>query len=490
MGFVLHDYQEKAKQFLIATPKAGLFLDVGFGKTLTTLAALQELGMKGAINGHILIIAPKTIARSTWIDEMKKWGINANIVSLIINEKGKELSRKKRLERYAEIVTHVPAFYFINKDLVADLIKWHADNKRSWPFQIIVVDELQAFKSHSSNRFRALKAVASATIRFIGLTGTPMPKGLEDLWAEIFLMDGGARLGKDITTYRDTYFNPGLIINNATVNWVPKAGAKELVFERINDIVISVKNPNIKLPDVTYNTMTCHMTPEEMAQYKELAREKVLDVITDEGSSAVEAQNAAVLSAKLTQMASGTLYLEKNCSDYVVIHEHKLDMLEYIIENNNGSPVLVAYHFKSDLAEICKRLDKIYKITKDNRYVYKIFDGSPEMIHKWNTSAIPIMLLQPASAGHGINIQDGGHTLVWYSLPWSLEHYIQTCGRLNRQGQKHPVVIHHIITANTIDTRIMRVLQSKDANEKALIDAVAMSVDDLLEVADEKTKNE
>lgn len=480
MGFQLHDYQEQAKNFLIAQPKAGLFLDVGFGKTLTTLAALQELGMKGAIGGHILIIAPKAIARATWIDEMAKWGIRANTVSLIVNDKGKQLSRKKRLERYSEIATHVPAFYFINRDLITDLVQWHADNKLPWPFPTIIVDELQAFKSHSSNRFKALKAVAPATTRFIGLTGTPMPNGLEDLWAEIFLMDGGQRLGPNITTYRNVYFNPGLVINNVTVNWVPKTGAEDYIFQLISDIVISVKNPNIKLPDVTYNTITCHMTPDEMAQYKELAKEKVLDIVTEEGDNSIEAPNAAVLSAKLTQMASGTLYLEKNSTDYVVIHEHKLDILEYIIENNNGSPVLVAYHFKSDLAEIGKRLDKIYKLTKDNRYRYEVFDGSPEMIHKWNSGAIPVMLLQPASAGHGINIQDGGHTLVWYSLPWSLEHYIQTCGRLNRQGQKHPVVIHHIITEGTIDSRIVRVLQSKDANERALIDAVAMSVDDLM----------
>lgn len=483
MGFTLHDYQEQAKNFLIATPKAGLFLDVGFGKTLTTLAALQELGMKGAISGHILIIAPKAIARATWIDEMAKWGIKANTVSLIVNDKGKQLSRKKRLERYSEIATHVPAFYFINRDLVADLVQWHSDNKLPWPFQTIIVDELQAFKSHDSTRFKALKAVAPATTRFIGLTGTPMPNGLEDLWAEIFLMDGGQRLGPNITTYRNTYFNPGLVINNVTVNWVPKTGAEDYIFQLISDIVISVKNPNIKLPDVTYNTMVCHMTPDEMAQYKELAKEKVLDILTEDeaDSISIEAPNAAVLSAKLTQMASGTLYLEKHCSDYVVIHEHKLDMLEYIIENNNGSPVLVAYHFKSDLAEIGKRLDAVYKNTKDARYQYEVFDGSPEMIHKWNSGAIPVMLLQPASAGHGINIQDGGHTLVWYSLPWSLEHYIQTCGRLNRQGQKHPVVIHHLITEGTIDSRIVRVLQSKDANERALIDAVSMSVGDILE---------
>ena len=178
-------------------------------------------------------------------------------------------------------------------------------------------------------------------------------------------------------------------------------------------------------------------------------------------------------------MASGALYLEKGKTDYIKIHERKLEMLAYIIENNNCSPVLVAYHFQSDLAEIKRYLGEIYKSTNDPRYICEVFDGSPEMIHKWNQGSIPIMLLQPASAGHGINIQDGGHTLVWYTLPWSLEHYIQTCGRLNRQGQKHPVIIHHLITDGTIDRRIMRVLQDKDASEKALLDAVAITVDEL-----------
>ena len=222
------------------------------------------------------------------------------------------------------------------------------------------------------------------------------------------------------------------------------------------------------------------MSDEEMKQYKELAKEKVLDFTLDTGEEgSIEAQNAAILAAKLSQMASGALYLEKGKTDYIKIHERKLEMLSYIIENNNCSPVLVAYHFQSDLAEIKRYLGEIYKSTNDPRYICEVFDGSPEMIHKWNQGSIPIMLLQPASAGHGINIQDGGHTLVWYTLPWSLEHYIQTCGRLNRQGQKHPVIIHHLITDGTIDRRIMRVLQDKDASEKALLDAVAITVDEL-----------
>lgn len=461
----LHDYQIVAKDFLIKNPKAGLFLDVGFGKTITTLVALMELANKGLLSGHILIIAPKAIARSTWIDEMAKWGINASYVSLIVNQKGKQLTKAKRIALYEQIKTHPPAFYFINKELISDLVKWHADNKVAWPFPTIVVDELQSFKSHRSNRFHALKAVRNQTSRFIGLTGTPIPNGLMDLWAEIYLMDGGQRLGKDITTYRQTYFNDGLIVNNSVVSWYPKRGAEAIIYNKINDIVISIKNPNIKLPQVTYNDMYCYMSDEEMALYKELMKEQVLDLQDANGNDvSVEAPNAAVLTAKLSQMASGALYIDKELN-YVTIHQRKLEQLEYII-NNTNSPVLVAYHFKSDKELILKHLTGL-------NIDVKVFDGSPEMIHEWNQGLIPVMLLQPASAGHGINIQDGGHTLVWYTLPWSLEHYIQTCGRLNRQGQKHPVVIHHLITHGTIDKHILSAIYKKDLNEQALMDAVA-----------------
>lgn len=466
----LHDYQIVAKDFLIQHPKAGLFLDVGFGKTITTLSALMELASKGMISGHILIIAPKAIARSTWIDEMAKWGINANYVSLIVNEKGKQLTKAKRVAIYEEIATHPAAFYFINKEMISDLVKWHQDNKKPWPFPTIIVDELQSFKSHKSNRFKSLKAVENATTRFIGLTGTPIPNGLMDLWSEVYLMDGGVRLGKNITAYRDTYFNPGLVVNGITVSWRPKYDAEDVIYNKISDIVISIKNPNIKLPQVTYNDVYCFMDDDEMAKYKALVKDQVLDLKDENGNDiSIEAANAAVLSAKLSQMASGTLYIDESLQ-YTVIHQRKLEQLEYII-NNTNSPVLVAYHFKSDKEQIMKYLTGL---SIDAR----IFDGSPEMIHEWNQGNIQVMLLQPASAGHGINIQDGGHTLVWYTLPWSLEHYIQTCGRLNRQGQKHPVMIHHLLTYGTIDKHILSAIHKKDTSERALMDAVAASVND------------
>lgn len=469
-GLQLHDYQKVAKDFLISHPKAGLFLDVGFGKTLTTLATLVELANNGQISGHILIIAPKAIARSTWIDEMDKWGIKANVVSLIVNERGKQLTKAKRIALYEDIENHPASFYFINRELIGDLVKWTQDNKKPWPFPTVIIDELQSFKSYSSSRFKALKSVEPQIKRFIGLTGTPVPNGLMDLWAEIYLMDGGQRLGKNITAYRNTFFDPGLVINNNVVSWTPKAGAEAYIYKSIEDIVISIQNPNIKLPQVTYNNVYCYMDDNEMALYKSLLKDNVLDTIDDDGNEiSIEAANAAVLSAKLSQMASGALYLE-DTTKYKVIHQRKLEQLQYIIDNTNSN-VLVAYHFKSDKEQISKYLT-------DKGYDVRIFDGSPEMIHDWNDKKIPIMLLQPASAGHGINIQDGGHTLVWYTLPWSLEHYIQTCGRLNRQGQKHPVVIHHLLTYGTIDKRILAAIERKDMSEKALLEAVAATIND------------
>lgn len=466
----LHDYQETAKTFLMQHPKAGLFLDVGFGKTLTTLSALMELARCGQLHGHILVIAPKAIARSTWIDEMDKWGINASFVSLIVNEKGKQLSRKKREQLYQEIPTHSPAFYFINRELVTDLVSWHLDKRgyhltRPWPFQTVIIDELQSFKSHSSKRFLYLRKIMPYVERFIGLTGTPVPNGMMDLWSEIFLMDQGQRLGPTITAYRETFFDKGLVIDGNVVSWNIKPGAEDEIYRRIKDIVISVKNPSIKLPPVTYNNVTCYMDDDEVVLYKKMMKDSVLEM-TDKYGNELEivAKNAAVLTAKLSQMASGTLYTDTE-HNYTIIHRKKLEQLEYIIENT-GSPVLIAYHFKSDESEIAHYLSS-------KKIETKKFDGSPEMIHNWNAGMIPVMILQPAAAGHGINIQDGGHTLVWYTVPFSLEEYIQTNGRLNRQGQKYPVMIHHLLTAGTIDQHILNCVNKKDMSERALMDAVA-----------------
>lgn len=472
-NFVLHDYQELAKNFLMTRPKAGLFLDVGFGKTLVTLAALQELAENGQLSGHILVVAPKTIAKSTWLKEMKKWNIQANTVSLIVNEKGKQLTRKKRLELYEGIYTHPAAFYFINQELLTDLIMWVKNSRRPWPFPNVVIDELHSFKSYASNRFKAIRSLYDQIYRFIGLTGTPMPQSMEDLWAEVALIDDGARLGPNITSYRNTYFYPGFVVNGRQVDWRPKEGAEEYIFNRIRDVVMSIKNPDLKLPDVVYSDFPVYMTQEEKEVYKSFVKEKLLEVRDDEGNVIpIEAQNSAVMTAKLSQLASGTVYTG-NGKEYAVLHQHKLEALEYIIANT-GSPVLVAYYFNSDLAQISKYFG-------EKGIPFEVLDGSIEMQDRWNAGQIPVMLMQPGSMGRGINIQDGGCTLVWYTVTWSLEQYQQTIGRLHRQGQKNTVAVIHLLTEDTIDYRILDRIEKKDTSQKALMEAVSATVGDALE---------
>ena len=471
----LHEYQKLARDFLIKTPKAGLFLDVGFGKTLTTLSALSKMPLRG----HILIIAPKAIARSTWLDELKKWGFNVSTVSLIVNERGKNLTKAKRIALYEEIKGHKPSIYFINRELICDLIEWHTKNrfdrrtrKIDWPFPNIVIDELQSFKSASSQRFKALKKVMPYVDRFIGLTGTPVPNGLMDLWSEIWLMDGGKRLGTTLTQYRDAFFRPGYTLPNGVVTeWIPRAGMEAVIYDRIKDIVISVKNADLKLPKLINNNVYCDMDDKEMAVYKKLMKEQLLE--TKSGKT-VEASNSAVLSVRLTQMASGTIYTTENDAkhlDYIRIHTRKLERLKYIIENT-GDNILIAYHFRSDEKEITDYLDQ-------NGIAVRKLDGSPEMIKEWNDGKIPVMLIQPKSFAHGINIQQGGHTLVWYTIPTSLEEYIQTVGRLKRQGQSSSTVfVHHLITRHTIDTKLLSSIEKKDLSERELLNAVNAVLND------------
>lgn len=458
----LHPYQQYAKQFVINNPKCGLFLQMGAGKTLITLEALKEIQP----TGHILIIAPKNIARSTWLDEIAKWNINVRTKSLIVNDKGKQLSKEKRLALYNAIPTEPPTMYFINRELLPDLIDHMPikNNKRIWYFPTVVIDELQSFKSHNSVRFKALKSVSDSITRFIGLTGTPTPKSLMDLWSEIYLMDNGVRLGKTITEYRNRFFLPGRVINNYPIEWIPRQGAEDEIYNLIKDLVISIKNPNIKLPDITYNDITVYMSESEKKLYRKLMKTQVLAF---EDGNKVIAKNAAVLRHKLLQMSSGALYINDN-HEYKIIHKHKLEACEYII-NNTDSPVIIAYHFKSDK----EMLMQYFKETKIEAH---IFDGSPEMINKWNNKEIPVMLLQPASAGHGLNLQQGGHTLIWYTLPESLEEYLQTIARLYRQGQSENVIIHHLLTNGTIDIRVLDNLEKKDMSEQALLDAVELTI--------------
>jgi SNF2 family DNA or RNA helicase len=454
----LHDYQKFAHDFILTHPYAGLFLDMGMGKTLTTLSALYDLNP----NGNVLIVAPKNIARSTWLDEIAKWKLPLRTCSFVVNEKDRPLSKAKRHELYEKAQTAPPAIYFINRELVCDLV----EHTKHWCYPIVVLDEAQSFKTYNSARFKALKKVRPQIQRLIELTGTPSPNGLMDLWSQIYLLDEGERLGRTITAYRNRFFYPGMIVNGYPVKWIPKPGAEQEIYELISDLVISMKNTALTLPPLTMNNVYVHMEPKEKKLYDEMKKEYVLSFktgVAEDDVVDVIAANAAVLSAKLRQMASGALYVD-DAHNYRIIHRRKLEHVAYLLRSTS-SPVIIAYHFQTDRIMLETYLTSL-------GFDVQSFDGSAGMIRAWNAGQIPVMLLQPASAGHGLNLQDGGHTLIWYTIPWSLEEYQQTNARLYRQGQTDPVVIHHILTKGTIDEQVLRAIDKKDMSQSQLIDAV------------------
>lgn len=454
----LHDYQKFAHDFIMTRPYAGLFLDMGMGKTLTTLSALYDMNPPG----HVLVVAPKNIARSTWLDEIAKWNLPLRTKSFLVNENDRPLTKKKRLELYAEAPTQPPTVYFINRELVCDLVE-HTPN---WCYPIVILDEAQSFKSYGSERFKALKKVRPNIERLIELTGTPSPNGLMDLWSQIYLLDQGKRLGRTITQYRNEFFTPGLIVNGYPVKWTPKPGAEQEIYRRISDIVISMKNTMLTLPPLTVNNVYVHMEPKERKLYEQMKKDYVLNIpsmCAEDGTIDVIAANAAVLSAKLRQMASGALYVDDQ-HNYKIIHRRKLEHVAYLLRCTS-SPVIIAYHFQTDRIMLETYLTSL-------GFDVKVFDGSAAMIRAWNAGSVPVMLLQPASAGHGLNLQEGGHTLIWYTIPWSLEEYQQTNARLYRQGQTDPVVIHHILAKKTIDEQVLRAIDKKDMSQAQLIDAV------------------
>lgn len=463
----LHQYQKQAVNFIYQTPYAGLFLDVGMGKSLITLTALSCIKPE-----KTLIIAPKAIARSTWIDEIDKWHAPLKYESLIVNSQGKNFSLKERKEKYAKAFSDPePKLYFLNRDLVTQCVDYYQKKKQPWPFKYVVIDESQSFKSYASRRFKSLRKVRPQIKRLIELTGTPTPNGLMDLWSQIYLLDQGLSLGRTITEYRARFFTPVKYIQNRPIKWAPLKSntydAEKDIYQRIKPLVISMKNTKLKLPKITYKVDKVYLDDDEYETYRTLIRDKVLDF---DGDIEVTADNAGILSNKLSQMASGALYIDDK-QNFIQIHKKKLEMCDYII-NNTSSPVIVAYHYKSDLKLLEENLTK-------QKIPYVEFHGEPEIIDRWNAGKIPVLLLQPASTGFGLNLQQGGHTLIWYSVPWSLEQYIQTNGRIARQGQKYPVIIHHILTAKTIDLHILNALRHKDLSQNNLMNAVNYSLNAL-----------
>ena len=446
MKFVPHDYQTYAIRFIEQNPVAAVLLEMELGKTTITLTAIQNL-MYDSFDVHkVLVIAPLRVAKNTWSAELEKWEHLKHLTYSVVVGTAEE--RKAALRRRADI-------YIINREN----IQWLVEQGR-FDFDMAVIDELSSFKNHQTKRFRALMKVRPRLKRIVGLTGTPSSNGLMDLFAEFRLLDMGERLGRFIGQFRNTYFQPNKRNGMIVYSYKPLPGAEDAIYEKISDITISMRaTDHLKMPELIMSEYTVEMSAYEKEKYMALKKEMILELPDGE----VTASNAASLSSKLSQMANGAIYDDNKQS--VQIHDRKLDVLEDIIESANGKPILVAYWFKHDLKRIKERLYKLH-------IPFSTMDKS-DSIQKWNNGELPVALIHPASAGHGLNLQSGGNYLVWFGLTWSLELYQQTNARLYRQGQKSAtVVIQHIITKGTIDERILKALQDKDEIQTTLLEAV------------------
>lgn len=442
MKYEPHDYQRYAIEYIKTHPVAAVLLDMGLGKTSITLTAMMDLLFDSFEAHRILVIAPLRVARDTWPSEIEKWQhLQLLTYSVVV---GTEAERKAALSRSADI-------YIINRENVQWLVE---QNSFRFDFDTVVIDELSSFKNHQSKRFQSLMKVRPGIRRIIGLTGTPSSNGLMDLWAEFKLLDMGKRLGRFIGVYRNTYFMPNKRNGQIIYSYRLLPGADEQIYRQISDITISMKaGDHLKMPELVMNNYTVELSDSERERYEELKQTLVLQLPEAE----ITVANAAALSSKLLQMANGAIYDEEK--NQLHIHDRKLDALEDLIEGANGKPVLVAYWFKHDLDRIRQRFSvREIKTSAD--------------IRDWNAGKISVAVIHPASAGHGLNLQAGGSTLIWFGLTWSLELYQQTNARLWRQGQKGTVVIHQIIADGTIDNRVLKALQSKEKIQTGLIDAV------------------
>ena len=439
--YVPHDYQKYATEFIIEHPACGLYLDLGLGKTVICLSALWELLLDYFEIGRVLVIAPIRVCTSTWPTEINKFEhLKGLTYSVVV---GSDKERRAALQR--------PAFvYIINRENVA----WLVENKL-FHFDCVVIDEASSFKNHQSKRFKALRKVRPSLKRIIELTGTPAPNGLLDIWAPVNLLDMGERLGRFIGGFRERYFLPDKRNRDIVFSYKPKEGAEDAIYKQISDICISMKAADhLKMPELIMTNVKVEMSEKEKKLYDQLKKDLILPFADGD----IDAQSAVGLSNKLHQMANGAVYDENG--SVKVIHSRKLDMLEDMIEAANGKPILVAYWFAHDKSRLLERFPEAVSIDTD------------ESIVKWNKGEIPVGLIQPDSVGMGINLQEGGCHLIWYSIPWSLQDFSQTNARIFRQGQKDTVVIQLLVTDGTIDEDIISALEKKDTTQAALLAAV------------------
>lgn len=437
----LHGYQERMISHICTVPRSALWAEMGTGKSISTLTALRDLTKTLDVN-RVLIVAPLRVAKTVWTDEIKQWPHVGDLDAKI-------LAGLHPTTRRQAVFKDRSTIHIINREL----IPWMVDELgKNWPYDTVVLDESSSFKNHTSKRWRALRKVTPYIHRLIELTGTPAPNGYLDLWAQIALLDGGQRLGRTYSQYRDRFFTSDYM----GFNWTLKDGAREQIDALISDLCLSMRSEDyLELPPVVNNIIRVDLPPSARKAYKELERDFVLAVDSGE----ILAANAAALTNKLQQVASGFVYDEEKVPH--LLHDEKLDALEEIIESTGGNPVLVAYTFVADVKRILKRFPKA-----------EVLDKNPQTIERWNRGEIGILVAHPASAGHGLNIQHGGSTLVWYGLPWALELYQQMNARLHRQGQTKGVVIHHIVASDTVDETVVAALDRKSVTQNELLKAL------------------
>lgn len=442
MKFMPHGYQKRAIQMVIDKPKMGLFLSMGLGKTVITLTAIQDLMYDYFEIRKVLVIAPLRVAEDTWSRESEKWDHLKDLrISKIL---GTAEQRKAAVEAEADI-------YVVNRENVV----WLVANCKRWDFDMIVIDELSSFKSPQSKRFRALRKVIVKSPRVIGLTGTPSPNSLMDLWAQVYLLDRGERLGRTLGAYREEFFQPGARNGYIVYKWDLRQGAQEEIEKRISDLCVSMSAKDyLTLPKRIDNVIPIKLSEQELGLYKTLESEQLLHLSEEDD---IVALSAAAVMTKLLQIANGRAYNTEG--EPVDIHQKKLEALREIIEDTDSS-VLVFYSFRHDLEAIREAIPEAREL------------GGPKDIKDWNEGRVRVLLAHPASVGYGLNLQDGGHTIVWYGLTWSLELYQQANARLYRQGQEKPVIIHHLVAEGTVDEQVMKALEAKDMSQAALLAAL------------------
>ena len=437
----LHEYQNRAVDFILENKKVALLLDMGLGKTVSSLTALVDLLDSMSVN-KILIIAPLRVANTVWHVEAENWqhtkGLKINICT------GSEKNRRAQLHKSADV-------YVINRENVEWIVELYG---KKWPFDCVIIDESSSFKSPSSRRFKSLKKTVALTEYCVLLTGTPSPNGLLDLWSQFYLLDHGARLGRTMTAYKQRFFKSDFM----GYKYELRKGASDEIYSLIADITLSMQAEDyIKLPDRIDSSVFVELPPAKLKAYKDFERESILEL---EDSDDVEAVNAAVLGNKLLQFANGAIYTDAlgNWSD---LHRVKLDALNDIIEDNAGENILIAYNYKTDLERLTKKFPDAVVMDKDG-----------EAVARWNNNEIKLLLAHPASAGHGLNLQKGGSLIVWFGMIWSLELYQQFNARLHRQGQTKPCRVVHIVASQTIDEKVLNVLSDKNAVQNNLLTAL------------------